>query len=449
MISALLSLVIKGVAYIKEHPQLLFVLILLIVMPLLFLYTGQQFLDVSKSNQDRLQKDKIGIMHDTLASLLEATSFDPIVIQSQLAKIAKLNPDIVDYTVAKKENGKISPFVAMNEKALGVAPADTDLYVNASLRTDESIIFEFIENKTRTWSAYRYVESDAGDSYFIYTKLSLYAIDTLFAQKERQAYMSLLFVYVFIIALAYWHIKLTDYRFLYVQAKQAIEVKDLFTNMIAHELRAPLTAIRGYASILEHNSQNAASKEQASRIEQSSERLLLIINDLLDVARIQSGKLTVTKEPVFVVSVIDAVLEELTVTAEEKQIVLKREALEHNPVAVSDTARLHQAMTNLVSNAIKYTKDGTITITVEEMRAHIEIRVKDTGMGISSEDQKKLFAPFFRVTHTDMSSITGTGLGMWITKQLIELMEGSIGVESIKNVGTQIVITLPKELKLA
>jgi signal transduction histidine kinase len=70
-------------------------------------------------------------------------------------------------------------------------------------------------------------------------------------------------------------------------------------------------------------------------------------------------------------------------------------------------------------------------------------------MGISSDDQKKLFAPFFRVAHADISSITGTGLGMWITKQLIELMGGSIGVESIKNVGTQIVIHLPKELKVS
>ncbi len=449
MISFLFSQIVKGALYIKQHPQLLFVLILLIVMPLLFLYTGQQFLDVSKSNQDRLQKDKVGIMHDTLASLLKATSFDSVIIDTELSKIVTLNPDIVDYIVAKKENGVIVPFVAKNEKTLGVTPTDVDLYVNSSLRTDESIIFEFLENEARTWSAYRYVQSETGDSYFIYTKLSLSATDTLFAQKERQAYMSLLFVYLFIIALAYWHIKLTDYRFLYVQAKQAIEMKDLFTNMIAHELRAPLTAIRGYASILEHNSVNGAQKEQASRIEQSSERLLLIINDLLDVARIQSGKLTVTKEPVDVTQVIDAVLEELTISAEEKQIVLKREEILHNPVVISDTARLHQAMTNLVSNAIKYTKDGTITIGIEEKRAFVEIRVKDTGMGISSDDQKKLFAPFFRVAHADISSITGTGLGMWITKQLIELMGGSIGVESIKNVGTQIVILLPKELKVS
>jgi signal transduction histidine kinase len=97
-----------------------------------------------------------------------------------------------------------------------------------------------------------------------------------------------------------------------------------------------------------------------------------------------------------------------------------------------------------VSNAIKYTQNGAIELSIEEKSAYIEVRVKDTGMGISAEDQKKLFAPFFRVANEDVSKITGTGLGMWITKQLIELMGATIGVESIKGVGTHIVISIPK-----
>jgi signal transduction histidine kinase len=116
---------------------------------------------------------------------------------------------------------------------------------------------------------------------------------------------------------------------------------------------------------------------------------------------------------------------------------------------VTDGKRLHQALTNLVSNAIKYTNKGTISLSLDDKYAYVEIRVKDTGMGISSDDQKKIFAPFFRVENEDVSKITGTGLGMWITKELIELMGATIGVESIKGVGTHVVITLPKEIRVS
>ena len=151
MISYILSLVLKGSSYIKEHPQIIFVLILLIVMPLLFLYTGQQFLSVGKSNQDRLQKEKIGIMHDTLASLLGATNFDSQIIEKELRHIQEQNPDITDYKVAKKEKGTIVSIVAFNVAEIGTPLTDSDLYINASLRKDESIIFEFRENECEAY----------------------------------------------------------------------------------------------------------------------------------------------------------------------------------------------------------------------------------------------------------------------------------------------------------
>lgn len=109
-----------------------------------------------------------------------------------------------------------------------------------------------------------------------------------------------------------------------------------------------------------------------------------------------------------------------------------------------DGKRLHQAFTNLVSNSIKYTKEGKIEITLEDKNKVYEIRIKDTGMGIAAKDQKNLFAPFYRVENDDVSQITGTGLGMWITRQLLELMGAKIEVESIKGVGTHIVVTINK-----
>jgi signal transduction histidine kinase len=110
----------------------------------------------------------------------------------------------------------------------------------------------------------------------------------------------------------------------------------------------------------------------------------------------------------------------------------------------ADGERLKQAITNILSNAIKYTPRGSITISLEQRSDRVELRVQDTGTGIGADEQKQLFAPFFRTKSADQSKTTGTGLGMWITKQLIEAMGGSIGVESIRGIGTHIVVTLQK-----
>lgn len=451
MISTLLFALQRAALYVKNHPQLLFVLMLLVVIPFLFLYTGQQFLDVGKANQDRLQKDKIGLMHDTMASLLRATNFDTTIAGQALQHIAELNPDIVDYKLTKKEGNDIVPVVAFSNATLGVpeTTAERNLYISSALQNNASMIFLFYNGDVRLYSAYRAIESKDGQLYFLYTQVSLEQTDALFRSREQSAYFSLVFVYCFIIALAYWHIRLTDYRFLYIKAQKANEMKDLFTNMIAHELRAPLTAISGYAEILEEKVKTDVEKEHAHRIAESASRLITIVNDLLDVARIQSGKLSITSEEVDVGLVTKNVIEELQVSAGEKNIILTQEGTELQHIVMADGKRLHQALTNVVSNAIKYTEKGTIALSVEEKHAFVEIRVKDTGMGISSDDQKQLFAPFFRVQSADVSKITGTGLGMWITKELIELMGAHIGVESIKGVGTHIVITLPKDIRVS
>jgi signal transduction histidine kinase len=133
---------------------------------------------------------------------------------------------------------------------------------------------------------------------------------------------------------------------------------------------------------------------------------------------------------------------ELAVTAQEKDLRLIYESPVHPIIASTDPDRLTQVLINVISNSIKYTPAGAIEIECQKEAKQLVILIKDTGTGISAEDQKKLFAPFVRVGGVDSSATTGTGLGMWITKQLVTLLNGDIGVESIKGVGTHIVITL-------
>lgn len=445
MISRLLYALQSGASYVKNHPHILFALLIVVVLPLAFLYSGDQFLKAGTSFQDRLQKDRIGILQDSFAAIIRISVSNPELIEQELQTIAAQNPDITKFRIARFTGGEVIPVIALNKDIVGVPEEEKVLYQNAMVRPGESIIFQFAVGDERLWQVFRAVEAPDGNTYFIFNELSLASRDALLASKKQSAFVALGVIYIFVLGIAYWLVRITDYRFLYHEAANAVKTKDLFTNMIAHELRAPLTAMRGYASMIdESKSAHDEERKYALRIKESSERLLAIVNDLLDVARIQSGKLATVIEAHDVSPIVVAVAEELGATAQEKKISLTHSGTDTPHTVSIDKKRMHQALTNLVSNALKYTKHGSIEVVVEEKAQHVEIRVKDTGMGISAEDQKQLFAPFFRVENDDVSAITGTGLGMWITRQLIELMDAKIGVESIKGVGTHIVITLKK-----
>lgn len=449
MISGLLRAFERGLAYAKDHPQILFAFVLTLVLPLAFLYTADRFLEVGRANQDRLQLDRLGLLHDSFISILSATAYDTAIVQEQIEAVAAQNPGITSFMLVHQSGQEFTIEAALDPARIGGAIPEPAIFRNAAAQADvDSLVFPVYSGGRRMWQAARATQAENGDFYYVYTVTDLGNIDALFKQRERTAYIYLALVYGAVLLIAWWVVRLTDYRYLYNEAQRAIKTRDLFTNMIAHELRAPLTAMRGYASMIEESKEAShESKKYAGRIRESSERLIAIVNDLLDVARIQSGKLKVESTEADLSSLAKAVVEELQVSAKEKGINVTHSGTDTAHMAHIDPKRMHQALTNLVSNAIKYTKQGSIEVALAERTDAIELRVKDTGMGISAADQKRLFAPFFRVQSKDVSQVTGTGLGMWITRQLIELMGATIGVESIKGVGTHVVVTIPKKPK--
>ena len=445
MIDKVLTLTLGGYRYVREHPQFLMTLLLVVVVPIAFLVSGQQFLSASRDNQLTLEKERIGLLHDTFGAVMRSARFDGDALSAEVRRIATENPDIVEFQVAREEQDGIRIIASLYDGNVGTWAGDPDSYGIAHTRGNETIIESAVQDGVRYWLAYRLVRDTDGTNYYIHTVTSLAKIDGVFAERIRAAYYWLFGILAIILLLIMRHVRLIDYAYLYQETKKANEMKDLFTNMIAHELRAPLTAMRGYASMI-RESTNAGSieRDHATRIEEAAARLVLIINDLLDVARIQSGKLSITKERTNISSIITSVVDAMQSLAKEKNIVLSSDNKLGELFVNIDGKRLHQALTNLVSNSLKYTNAGWVAVSLDDREDRIEIRVKDTGMGIKAEDQKQLFAPFFRVESAEVGKTIGTGLGMWITKQLIELMGGSIGVESIRGVGTHIVVTMPK-----
>lgn len=445
MVSKLLNTLERGAAVMRHNSRLLFIGFLLFAFPLIFLLISERFFDTAYTNIQTAERQSVGSLHDALENLLltsTTTNIESVAAFSQSQK--EQNSYINEIRIVERTPEGLRVITSLFNDKIGTQEEATDIFDSTLSAGNNSFIFEFSRGRERIWQAVRPVQYN-GHQYFIFSEHSFGKLDEVMTARKQESYFGLIFVFIFLIALAYWLNRLTNYEQRYRKLVQTLDERDLFINMIAHEFRTPLTAIRGYASMLD-DSETLKQNERGhlEKITISTERLLALVNDFLEVARLQSGKMSITKSPLDVGTLCVEVVAALEATANEKGL-----ALLHPPVTTpillnTDHQRLYQALQNLVSNAIKYTDKGSVELSIEESPLSVSIRIKDTGMGISAEDQQKLFAPFARVGGVEKSGITGTGLGMWITKRLIELMGGSISVESIKNVGTHVIVTFKR-----
>lgn len=229
--------------------------------------------------------------------------------------------------------------------------------------------------------------------------------------------------------------------------KRLEELKEEFVFVAAHELRTPVTAIKGYLSMILEGEAGPVSSEVKDLIKEvitANQRLIQLVNDLLQVARSEAGRLTIEVAALDIGEPSGEVLKELKPLADEKKIKLVYEPPATLPKVLADRTRLKEVMVNLVGNAIKYTLgEGRVTVRHKIQDRTLVTDVQDTGIGISEEAQKKLFEKFYRVQNEKTRDITGTGLGLFIVKQLVEKMNGKIWVESAEGQGSTFSFSLP------
>ena len=233
------------------------------------------------------------------------------------------------------------------------------------------------------------------------------------------------------------------------RAEQASKLKSEFLARMSHEIRTPMNGVIGVTELLLDTALTASQRELAETIRNSGEILLTVINDILDFSKIEAGALRIEPIPFDMLRTVEEVSEMLAARAHEKGLDLLVRYAEAAPRRmIGDVVRIRQVLANLIGNAIKFTPSGQVIVDVTceeqtERDAVVRVEITDTGVGIPPRDLKQVFKKFVQIEGSPTCKVGGTGLGLAIARQLVDLMNGSIGVYSEEGIGSTFWFTLP------
>jgi PAS domain S-box-containing protein len=237
---------------------------------------------------------------------------------------------------------------------------------------------------------------------------------------------------------------LTEQNRIENELKQSERLKTEFMNIAAHELKSPVTPIKGYLDLIISDTEASEKvKNWASISLRNSERLLRLVNDIVDVSRLDSDTMRFDMEKLNTADILNEIAEDMKLAVENKNLEFKIHISDNLPHILGDRCRLLQVLRNIIGNAIKFTDNGYISIEAKREGDYVLISVEDTGTGISNEELKKIFTKFYQVYTGNDRNNEGTGLGLFICREIIENHNGKLWVESKLREGSEFLIKLP------
>ncbi|MBX9765060.1 hypothetical protein K2X83_00260 [Patescibacteria group bacterium] len=435
----------RGLTKIFANPQLWLTVAVALAIFVSFIYIANRFSDIAKDAQDRLVNVRVGSLQDAFAPLSALFINDPERLSAYMQDMAEKNPTIVEFLAVEKRGDAWIITSALSEPQRNTNLVGYDFVLSLALAdTGKSFTVEEVLGGQRFFRTARAIVSESGETLgVLLTRQTLSEADRQIAANIQTSFFILFGILILLLFLFFHHARIIDYTELYKRLKEVDQLKDDFVSMVSHELRSPLTIIRGYvAELKEKGTQAENAPELLKRIDDAAQAQNMLIGDILDVARIEQGRLDYKMKDFDPAPVLKTVAEGFMPAATAKGLSIVVDV----PAGVlisADEDRLRQVITNFVSNAVKYSDKGQITVSGKTDGKNFVIRVSDTGIGMSAEDVKKLFGKFYRVAGDRVRSEVGTGLGLWITKQIVEAMKGTISVESIQGVGSHFIVTLP------
>lgn len=448
-----------NIIFLKKNFQIVYSIILIILIPagliinsVVFIKNTQKVIDVELQRKVMLANQIVGPSVPDLLSKQD-------ILQSNVEKLAKSNEEIKSLDIMIPEGDDFKIVASLDKTYIG----KISKYLNNKIawNTEEAVAFQTTSpalstedqkslSDQRFWVVVNVARNQEGQKVALVSmKVSSKIIDDLAQDNLIKSVIILTVTIVIIILLLASNTRLFHYAILFRKLKEVDEMKDEFISMASHELRAPITGIRGYLSMILDKSFGEIPKEAEEKLQmvfEESNRLHDLVEDLLEVSRIQQGRIKFNLQPLAVNLIIESMVKTFEQQAKEKNLKIITEIKTDLPKIYADKSRLEQILVNLVSNSIKYTMKGNVTASAELVSGKeetVKIKISDTGIGMSAKDRERLFEKFYRIKNEKTDKIIGTGLGLWITRELVRLMKGEIYVDSMENVGTQVTILFP------
>jgi|GEM_PF-568299 len=442
-----------GCTFLRDHPQLWLTALVGVSIFAAFIFMAFRFATIAQDAQEELVNVRIGSIFDALVLFAPDVIDRPDVLRTRLEQIRAQNETVRYFTIlAPHGNDAWRVYVRDDGSGEGSVftvtdPQEAFLFDRAQADPSHAYTLEHEVGGERRFMTARAILNSAGTlEALAVSEQELSQADQLISDNIRHSTYLLMVILILIMILFFRHARIVDYATLYKKQVEIDEMKDSFISMASHELKSPLSVIRGYIEFLRDDTvQEKDRHEYLHRIDASANELRQLIDDILDVSRIEMGRLRFSPDRVHPAEVVDEVVAMFKDAAAGKGLALVQsvtDGAEHAAVFV-DRGRLKQVMVNLVSNAVKYTLAGSITVEVSAENGLVHLAVRDTGVGMTAEEQKKLFGKFYRAEAEETKAVSGTGLGLWITKYIIEHMNGTISVESIKEQGSRFVVIFP------
>ena len=441
----------ESVKRIKDNPQLWYTLFVAILIVLAFVFVANRFVTIAQDAQDRLVNVRIGALQSSFIEFANdyfETDPDRQELQDKIQRISIGNTTINRFRVVEFEGGRARIIASLSSGEVGEYDTENSfIYGIAEIDKNSSHTLEQIIEGERIFTTVRVVRDDSGNVIgAVLTNQSLSQADIAISNSIQNSVLIFILIVFLIMFLFFRHSRIIDYSSLYKKIKEVDVLKDDFISMASHELRTPLTVIRGYAeNLADSEGINEDQKKSIDRIDIAARQLDTLVNDMLDVSRIEQGRMEIVAEELNVSLSVSDIVSGFVKPAEDKGLkLILNNSVGDNVIINADPNKFRQVIINLVGNAIKYTKEGDVKVEIKTENNDVSIRVSDSGIGMTGEEQKNLFKKFYRVKNEETTEIRGTGLGLWITKQIVELMNGSIQVESIKGVGTHFIVIFPQ-----
>lgn len=439
----------KIIDFIKKYPGILYSLALIIIIPLALFYNTLFTARSFQKNIDINLQTKALIIEDVFSILISDVFSEPDILQQKIQEITKNNSEIIDLRIMKEtQEGEFEIIASQDIEEKNKIISDPSLVLSWS--QNQTIANLIAKDEIRFWKVTKPIcAKDSNEKIgLVSMALSLEKSDALLVNSLERAYLIVVIAVILCLFLIVQHTRLFGYVALSKKLQEIDKMKDNFIRMATHDLQSPITNIRAYTAVLKEEIEVLLSADQKKlflRVELSVKNLSDLMYDILEVSRIEQGRLDFTPQKVSVDNLVNEVIEEFKPKAEAKNLQLIFNTIENPTNIFVNPMRFKQIISNLVGNAVKYTLKGKIEVNanIDKTKRHSVITIQDTGLGISAEAQKRLFERFYRVKTRETADIQGTGLGLWISKQICEKMNGEIFIESMAGVGTKFTIIFP------